>query len=273
MKYTRDNKRRLTSSFISPNSFSLRNVVGGAMTNGKQFKYSNPCFRVKFRGLTLQKDANINHILNERLQKRCSLTKTTAAVNKGKGSGMWMNEIILSPKNINTGVAVSSVRNSFMRCNEYDKVCNPLVEKYGVDSVFYLKYKMKRCLSGLVVNTNMMTKEEGMKRTYSSGWRKMSKEKTFSVKNVNINVNIGKSVSGDNNYNYNNVSSNNSISIYRNDVLGCSGSNSNSNKSNKNRIRIYKRRPKSFYAFGRSYKEQFHKKYNAIKNEYIKSKL
>ena len=271
MKYTRDNKR-LTSSFISPNSFSLRNVVGAVMTNGKQFKYSNPCFRVKFKGLTLQKDANINHILNERLQKRCSLIKTTAAFNKGKGNGMYMNEIILSPKNINIGIAVSSVRNSFMRYNECDKVCEPLVEKYGVDSVFYLKYKMKRCLSGLVVNTNTMMKEEGMKRTYSSGWgkwdkRKMNKEKTF---NVNI-ANIGKSVSVDNNYNYNNVSSNNSITIHRKDLLSCSG-NSNSNK-NSNRIRIYKRRPKSFYAFGRSYKDQFHKKYNAIKNEYIKSKL
>lgn len=273
MKYTRDNKR-LTSSFITPNSFSLRNVVGAAMTNGKQFKYSNPCFRVKFKGLTLQKDANINHILNQRLQKRCSLIKTTATAatfNKGKGSGMYMNEIILSPKNINTGVAVSSVRNSFMRYNEYDNVCNPLVEKYGVDSVFYLKYKMKRCLSGLVVNTNTITKDEAMKRTYSSGWsrwdkRKMCKEKTF---NVNVNVNIAKSVSVDNNYNYNNVSSNNSISINRKDLLSCCNSNNNNKK-----IRIYKRRPKSFYAFGRrSYKEQFHEKYNAIKNEYIKSKL
>ena len=257
MKYTRDNKR-LTSSFISPNSVSLRNVVGAAVANGNQFKYINPCFRVKFRGLTLQKDANINHILNERLQRRCSLIKTTVSHNKGKG--MCLNEIILSPKNISTAVS-SSVRNNFMKHNEYERLCNPLVEKYGVDSVFYLKYKMKRSLSGLIVNT-VTKSEEVMKRTYSSGWgrwdkTKMNNEKTFVMHNNNMN-NI-KSVNSS------------SIQIQRKDVLssgcGCGGGGGSS------KIKIYKRRPKSFYAFGRSYKEQFHKKYNAIKNEYIKSKL
>jgi hypothetical protein len=74
------------------------------------------------------------------------------------------------------------------------------------------------------------------------------------------------------NKNQSSNSTNKNNKTHKNNYSKPKNSNQNSNK-NSNRIRIYKRRPKSFYAFGRSYKDQFHKKYNAIKNEYIKSKL
>lgn len=121
----------LTSSFSSHRSFSLKKF-NPYVTKQSFFpyKYKDPSFTTKFKGLTLKKDYFLQTLLSNRLNANTRSTKMFKFKrNRNLNSP---NEILLNSNMVNSPNLNINVYNSLLRQNELKTlISNPFKEKYG----------------------------------------------------------------------------------------------------------------------------------------------
>lgn len=121
----------LTSSFSSHRSVSLKKF-NPYITKQSFFpyKYKDPSFTTKFKGLTLQKDFFLQTLLNNRLNNNTRSTKMIKF--KRYRNFQPPNEIVLNSNVIGSSNVNINVYNSLLRQNELKTlISNPFKEKYG----------------------------------------------------------------------------------------------------------------------------------------------